>query len=328
MTARDFPLRELLQAATTVAEPTETETTAARAKLEVAISAERRALRNNWFRRWRFAAAAALLVLFAAAVVVPLLRAPSVNATLADLASATRTLEPSQLAPGEFRYSTRTSLVLGATTTAEGELLAYLLPSTREIWRDFDGNAVITTSVGNPRFFSEEAEARYYAEGFDRTDRVGQTFTETFAGISDQAVALAWPSDPESLRRTMTNEIREGESDLPESVELVELAARILLDAPSTPQLRAGVIDVLATLDEIDVTRNDDDTTTVSITYLDNDITTTDTATIDGDGQLVSETRTRDSGDDELGIPPGTFITSIDYTPPVIVSEVGERPTP
>ena len=57
-------------------------------------------------------------------------------------------------------------------------------------------------------------------------------------------------------------------------------------------------------------------------------ITTTDTATIDANGLLTRQSRTLDSGDDDLGIPPGTRIFAIDYTAPMIVGEVGERPTP
>lgn len=314
----------VLKRHTTGAEPTPEHITAARARLNAAIAAEEPSRRHR--RGLRLAAAGAAVVLAAAVAVSTLIRPPEVNAALAELATITRQIEPTELTANEYLYTTADTVDLVITAGPDNQALPYLLPRFRQFWRASDGTALVTTTVGQPSFFSTEARGAYFDAGLDRVDRIGETFTDALAGVTDPTAALAWPHDPDQLKTAMLNEIRQGGSDLPEQVQLLQLATQILRDAPTTPQLRAAVIDVLSTLDDIETTDNPDGTLTITTTYLDNQTSVTDTATLNHDGQLVAETRTLNTEQTELGIPAGTIINTARYTPPVIATTPGQTP--
>lgn len=275
----------------------------------------------------RIAVAAAVVVAVLIAL-VPLTRAPA-QAALAELAEATRDLPAEELPPGRYIYVATDQVFLGSAVVqlAEGRVgVEYLLPSTVEAWWQTD-TVQLTTTVGEPVFFDPAVEAAYYAAGLDTGDQVGQTRTETFTGVSNQLDPTRWSTDPEILTEQLQQAAENNPRSLPIEVEILELAYQLLepqLLAP--PQLRAAIIEVIASLD-LEQTRLPDGQVTAAITYQRPAFgTVTLTLTFDPAGHLIKREAVTTTGLAAAEIPPDTTYELVEQTPPAIVNDPGTRP--
>lgn len=301
-------------------DPTPGEIERARARLTVAIQAEKQATRRRTpRRRYLMRLVAAVAVAVATVVLVPVAVRQPAEAALIEIAQAARQAQPVDVPDGSFIYAESTGFNLvgreGDEFGLPGGSVAYLLPRTRRVWRSPDHQFVrLETTHGEPRFFDPAHEAAYYQLGLDRTDNIGKTIREEFTEIADPVDEIQWPTNPNDLRQTMDEYLG---SATPAPAELVDLAVNILRERSPSPPLRAAVLELLADL-PVDLIRQDDHTTTIGVTNNGRH----QTYTLSLDGQLRAETATLIDGDPSSGIPPGTQTTDIEYQPVEVIQHL------
>lgn len=321
-------LSEFLRRITGTPSPTGEERQAALGRLHQAISKETASAPRR-FRRLLPVGAMILVALVGVAALFTL-RAPRATATLLELAEAARRVDPITLTPGQ---ATRTTSEVTQLTIIPGEgvdlatdVVAYLLPVTRETWHKEDGSIVIRTTIGAPVFFDRGVEQAYYQAEHDTIDRVGESYEDAFTGGTSPIAEHDWPTDPDSLRSAMSAWVRQGGSPLPEEVQLFQLAGSILRAQPTQPALRGAILEVLATLSVTTTTDSAPETLTATITYQDDDTTLTEHLTFDKNGRLIADGTTTNTAIPELGIPADTTIAEGHYTVPGQVTWTDSRP--
>lgn len=301
----------------------------ARARLDAAIAAEIAAGHRPRSRRsLRLALGTAFLVLVGVTVYLAAWSGTPASA-LQALAQAARQVDPLDVPPGAFVYTTSERIDLGSMPGGnlpgiDDELVGYLLPTSIESWRSNDGFVQLVTTAHPPVFFDPRVEAAYYEAGLDRVDRVGDTVSETFADVGEPFAGIVWPTDPDQLLSLMRALIPQGEGQPPPEVRLLNLAATLLRGTVIEPDLRATVLEVLATLElEVDA---EDESLIVAVTYQDWALTRY-SVTFDDRGNIVAESTILSDGADMPYIPAGTIISHATYTVPVSVPDL-QRPAP
>lgn len=326
MAGRD-PLRTIFEGLVVAPSPTPRQTESARQALAAAM--QEGTTRRARSRRLVAVSVAAVLALAVALVAIaPWSRTPA-SALFAELAEATRSITPQELPTGSYVYVSSEQTVFGdnaAEVDGDFVYVNLLLPSRIEAWWQGD-TAEIETTVDQPIFFDSRSEDFYYAHDLDATDFVGETRTNVFTGIENQADPSAWSTDPDQLVVQMREDVANDPEDLPDDVKMLYLADELLapqLLAP--PALRAAILDVVSTLD-IDDRELGDGRISASIDYeLPGLGSVTTEWVFDSSGYLIERRSTSLTGDEESGIPPDTLYDLLTQAPPVIVPEPGVRP--
>ena len=263
---------------------------------------------------------AMILVVLVGLAALIMLRAPQATASLLELAEAARRVDPLTLTPGQAIHATsevtQLTIIPGEEVDLATDVVAYLLPVTRETWHKEDGSIVIRTTIGTPVFFDPAVEQAYYRTGHDEVDRVGESFEDAFTGVTSPIAEHDWPTDPDSLRSAMRAWVQQGGSPLPEDVQLFQLAGSILRAQPAPPALRGAILEVLATLSVTTTTDSAPETLTTTITYQDDHTTLTEHLTFDKAGYLIADGTTANTAIPELGIPAANTIAEGHYTAP------------
>lgn len=328
MAEHHYELSDALRRITGTPSPTGEERQAALGRLHQAINKET-APAPRRFRRLRPVAAMILVALVGVAALFTL-RAPRATATLLELAEATRRVDPITLAPGQAIHTaaqtTQLTIIPGEEISVETAFVAYLLPVTRETWHQEDGSIIIRTTVNTPVFFDQAVEQAYYQAEHDTIDRVGESYEDAFTGATSPIADHHWPTDPDSLHQAMTTWVQQGGSQLPQDVQLFQLAGSILRAQPTTPALRGAILEVLATLNLTTTHDAAAQTLTAAITYQDDQTTLTEHLTFDKNGHLISDGTTTNTAIPELGIPADTTIAEGHYTVPGQVTWTDSRP--
>lgn len=301
--------------------PTAEERELARERLRMAMADPR----SNTVRRQRRLVPVAAAI-SAVAVVVALSmfgNRSDVNASLLRLVDAAERVEQVTLAPGQATHviesTTYLMVIAGDELGIKTEVIAYLLPATRELWILPDRTVILHTTVGRPLFFDELVEDAYYEAEYDAVDKVGTTIEDAYTGVADIVREHDWPTNPGELKADILDQVRQGGSALPEEALIFQRVARIYRTHETTPQLRGALLEVLASLDVTVLNDPDSGTVSASISYPDMGGTLSDLLTFDTDGLLIAEQTTADTGIPGLGIPPGTVIASATYTVPETV---------
>ncbi|MGH8870977.1 MAG: hypothetical protein ACRDWS_03275 [Acidimicrobiia bacterium] len=304
---------ELIRREAEPAEPSEEDVHRARQRLQATILGEQK--RASPVRRW-LVPALVTAILLALVGGVAIFRSAPAEAALAEVAVAAGAASPLDIPQGSFVYtrSERVDLAIrpGAEFGLDHEFIAYLLPATREVWRQPETEFIqIRTANHNPTFFDPAAEDAYYRLGLDATDRIDQTQTEQLTDVTDPLLEEDWPTQPDALHEALRDYASQGGDERPEDIQVFDLATDLLRETDPIPQLRAAVIEVLAEL-PIELEEQSSQTITIGITYT-TPIPTKDTITLSTKGQLLAETRTLLEGDPELGIPADTIVLKVDY---------------
>lgn len=305
---------ELIRREAVPVEPSEDDVYRAQERLQAAILAEQEKGKRP-ARRWLVASlATAFLVVVAGGVA--LLRPTAAEAALAEVAEAARAATPIDVPDGSFIYtrSERADLAVrpGIEFGVDQEFVAYLLPSTREVWRQPETQFIqIRTTNHTPTFFTPDVEDAYYRLGLDRTDRLGETQTEQLTGVTDPLLNVDWPTEPDDLHEALRGYAAQGGDDRPEDAQIFDVATDLLREADPTPELRAAVLEVLRRL-PVNLLERTSQTITIGITYT-TPTSTRDTITLSHEGRLLAETSTLLESDPELGIPADTTILKVDY---------------
>lgn len=310
---------DILRSGAHATEPTSAQTERARARLEREINAERNPRAASGSKRVRRVFVAAAVAAALIVVAIPLLNTSPAQAALTEVARAARQATPLDIPEGNYITVTSEGTNLGARPGEDfgldEEFVAYLLPTTREIWRQPSERFFsIRTTVGKPVFFDPQTEAAYYTAGLDEDDRVGETYTEQFTDVADPIIETDWPTDPINLRRSMEAFIGDSGTDATDA-DIFILASNILREANPPPELRGAVIEVLAQL-PITLKRPTADSIALSIIDGDRELA----MTLTSQGNLLAETITLLEPDSMLGIPAGTVLTNVTYKLPSVVN--------
>ena len=296
-----------------------------RARAEARLAAAMREERPHTRRRWIAVAGAAVVVFIVGLLVVSGVGSGSrVSAAIEEIAEAIEEVSPLSVGDTEFVYTKSETRALGVVprdalgdVSYEEEYLVYLLPKTRETWRGTDGGLQVRETVGEPVFFSENAETVYYRAGLDEIDRVGETATETFidSDIED------WPTDPDALDAAI-RDVMVTNRGLPEDVEYLDVAVDILRVPLQPPEVRQTVVRLIGELDGLQLVESTTEAVTLSVEYVHREVRTRLTFTITNDGYLSFEQGTNLTADQEYGIPGGTVTWQAEYSQPIVVDSL------
>ncbi len=324
----DTRLRELLTEIAPPPEIAEDQIVAARAALHAAY---RGGVPTRPSRRWQpsfaWATAAVAAVVVAAALLLPG-SSPPVDASLAEIARATRDLEPEQLPVGAFVYSHEEATGLATSQIEEAEReLFYLLPTKTELWVQGATELRVTT-VGTPSFFDTDDEAAYYAGGLDLDDEVGKTRTERFGDVANVTDITKWSDDPATLRDQLGAELAKAvDPVLGEEVRLILLVEELLvpsLNAP--PQLRAALIEIVGSRN-FDTSKLADGSVVVSVAYEDLGLgKLLQELEFDSEGYMRGSRLIALEPGPALSLPPDTVIAQSTWSRPYVVDGPGILP--
>jgi hypothetical protein len=273
----------------------------------------------------RLVGSVAVLVLIAVVVVSQIGRPGAAEAAFSEIARVAETVDPLSIPAQHYSYSRSEQIVgvvdpVDAFDGARDRPLAYLIPETREMWVGEDGTVQLRTTARTPQFFNAQDETDYYTAELDAQDNIGETVTETFTGITSIVDERQWPTAPDELEATIVSLLPESYAR-PLDVEILDSALDLIREPATPPSLRAAALQVIAGLDLTLTERTSDGGGTFTITY-DTPQRTTMTITINGQGQLLSESATLPDGDPTLGIPAGTVINQATYNPTEIVNNL------
>lgn len=268
--------------------------------------------------RWAVLTASAAAIIIVSLAVTSL-RPTSAQAALLQIAVAAERTDPLMIPPGQYAH-TRSEAVNLAITPSSAERpnsIAYLLSTTREVWISSAGITHITTATDRPTFFDPGDEAAYYAAGYDKVDGVGDTVTETFEGATTILTERSWPTVPEQLQDTIV-ELIPANHERPLDVEILDIALDLIREVGPDPALRAAAVQVIAGL-ETKIVQQTTNQAIFALSYTTPDDITI-TFSLDANGNLLNEMDTDNDGDPNLGIPPGTRISAISYSPTTITN--------
>lgn len=296
-------------------------------RVDAAIEDERRVRQGRKPRKRILVWAASVAVVIAGtSVVLQTARVSPAAATLEAIARAAEAADPLTITDAEFLYTRSEIQARSVVHSAglgdvpyEGDVLVYLLSSTRETWFGSDGTVQIRTTVRDTSFFTDEDEAAYYAAGLDQQDNLGTTETLT---VSDPG-RDDWPTDPDQLDETIRQRMSQDRG-LPETVEYLNVALNIIREVYITPELRATTLRLIADLDGLkhDPTESGKGPAAFHIEYLDQGVLTRFTLHIDSQGYLRFEERLNLGPDTSLGTPAHSPVFRADYTRPTITHDL------
>lgn len=286
----------------------------------IATDLERREHRSRRSLRGMLAAAAVAVAMMMIAGPM-LLRSPA-QAALTEFAVAARQATPLEVPRGSFIHSKsqRRDLVVrpGEDFGLSRDFVAYLLPTSRQVWRDpAEAFIRINTAIGRPEFFDSDVEVAYYAAGLDQADQVGENVIEELTEVTDPVIETVWPVDPDRLLESMTSFVIARRSSTADAGQLIDLAADILRETNPSPDLRSAVLHVISQ-QPVDLEERTARTVTVSYGGTDRRID----LTLSSKGHLLSERVTLLEADPELGLPRGTVISHADHAESRIVADL------
>src|SRR5690606_19359203 len=125
-------------------------------------------------------------------------------------------------------------------------------------------------------------------------------------------VETPWPESPDQPHRQIIDAIGRGDTANTSSFMLFDFAIDMLAE-PVTPPVRGAVIELLATLDLKEVTRNADGSVRLRIEDHDG-VSTRHTIVLRADGTLQSREIMLLEADPELGLPTATVTSSVTYS--------------
>lgn len=319
-------IERLLRQLTGRPSPTKRERAAAEADLRALISqAAPQPPTPRWWRSWKLATAtatvAALAVLVVVLVVVPAIRPSPAQAGLTELAQAVELFDIDVLPAGTYAYTkselTDLAILPGGAFELDDEFIAYLVPSTREIWRDNQGTVQIRTTNHQPLFFSPFTEQAYYQAGLDQRDEIDLPVTLTAAGATSEIEETPWSNEPDQLRQQMLDHVHQSGSDLPDQIQVFNLASNLLTETGAQPPLRAAILRVLSTLD-LELVEQ----TSTRLTLAATSPRSRYTVTLDQTGNLIEATETVIQSDPQTGIPAGTVVHQATYQPVTTITQL------
>lgn len=313
---------ELIRQETVAAEPSKDDYRQARQRLQAAILREQQ--RRGRQVRWLVPTLATLLLVLVVGGVA-LFRSSPAEAALAEVAEAARAATPLEVPHGSFIYtrSERLDLAIrpGIEFGLDDEFVAYLIPSTREVWRQPDTEFIqIRTTNHPPVFFDRIVDDAYYQQGIGETDQLGETQHEQLTGVADPLLQIDWPTQPDALHEALREYATQGGDERPEAVQIFDLATDLLREANPTPELRASVVEVLARL-PVELVEQTGETITIGITYP-TPMQTRDTITLGSEGELLAEKSILLEGDPQLGIPADTTILKVEYKETLVTDDL------
>jgi len=310
---------DILREAVPEPTPSKRQTEAARDALQQAIAVERQSRTTPVGARFlpRVAVASAVFILAVVSLSLVLSRDDSATATLQEIAQAARQAEPADI-PAEgflFRESLERNLRIlpGSELGLDREFVAYSLGTERSIWRNPQARFVQTRIVNRDPVFYDDAAARgYRSHGMADVDALDQRVIRRFTDVVDPILETPWSESPEQLRSQIVHAIGRGDPDSTSSFMLFDFAIDMLAE-PITPSVRGAVVELLATLDLDQVTRNADGSVRLQIEDHDG-LSTRHTIVLRADGTLASREIQLLEANPELGLPAGTVTSSGTYS--------------
>jgi hypothetical protein len=305
---------ELIRREAVPSEPSDEDYRRARQRLEAAILQENRR-RERQVPRWIVPAIASLLLVLVVGG-VSLFRPSQAEAALAEIAEAARQAKHSDIPEGSFIYSRSERLDLairpGIEFGLDEEFVGYLIPSSREVWRQPDNEFIQIRAINHtPIFLDPDLEDLYYQLDLDKTDQLGETQLEKLTGVADPLLEEDWPTQPNALHEALREHVSQSGDERPEAAQIFDLATDLLREANPSPELRAALVEVLAAL-PVELIEQTGETITIAITYT-SPTHTRDSITLDHDGVLLAEESTLLEDDPQLGIPADTTILKVIY---------------
>lgn len=294
----------------------------ARQKLELAI-AELGRLQTRRRQRvlvWGLSFA----VVFAGVAFVLLAAQPSeARAAIEEIADLAEVIDPLAATDTTFIYTRSSSSALTEDPkealggiTIKGDSLLYLSKSLRETWYGSEGTVQIRTTYLQPTFFSDADRDAYFAAGLDRRDEIGQTRTVTVHLPIEE-----WPHDSDALDRAIRDQMV-ADRGLPETIEYLDVALGIVGESFATPQVRASTLRLIARLEGIQLVDPPSETLTFAVDYVDKDVETRLTITLDRNGFLRHQRVLNVTADGQLGLPPATAIYEAEFAEPLITNSL------
>jgi hypothetical protein len=314
-----FDPLDILRDAVPDATPNQRQTKAARAALQQAIATERQSrtppVGARLLPRVAFASVVFLLAIVSLSLVLS--RGDSATATLQEIAQAARQAEPADIPAEGFllRESLERNLRIlpGSELGVDRQFVAYSIETERSIWRNPQARFVQMRIVNrDPWFYDDEVAQGYVNEGMSDVDTLGQPVTERFTDVVDPILETPWSESPHQLRSQIIDAIGRGDTANTTSFMLFDFVIDMLTE-PITPPVRGAVIELLATLDLNQVTRNTDGSVRLQIEDH-NGMPTRHTIVLRADGTLLSREIVLLAADPELGLPAGTVTSSATYS--------------
>lgn len=263
--------------------------------------------------------AAGIMLMVVVLIAVQVGRVTPAAGALIEIADAARFVDPLEVPQQGYAYTQSQVVTLMVDAMPDGVPIGYLLPTERETWIGTEGFVQIRTTVAEPVFFTTEANDAYYQTGLDRIDRVGETYTETFSGVLGLLDEREWPTDPAELSHTIRSL-----PGISSDADIIDVAIDLIRESLAPPELRAAVLELMATLNLRLVEQTEDKTTFEHSAG--GDTPSVYRFTLSSNGQLLEESETLTAGDPQLGIPSGTEVLVIVYQPTVITANL-QSPT-
>lgn len=243
------------------------------------------------------------------------------TAAFEELAAVAANSEPVVVTDAEFSYVRIRATALVATEVNEaGERLVYLLPKDTERWTSPGGRQQVEVAVGQPQFFDDADESRYYAAGLDQVDGVGSTESAAYSGVEDPASTRDWPTDSAALE-----ELIRSLPGIAADAEVAEEILDLVRATTASPELRSAALEVLGNLD-IELVTKSDEAYEFSILSVTQDPATTLVFVFDDDANLVAEQRSLAEPHPVLSLPAGTLLYDARFEGAAVVERSGQRP--
>jgi len=234
-------LDQLLRASFPALEATSEELSQAEGVYRARIAASGRAVRPTG--RW-IASTAAVAAMIVVVVAVLAVRPDPVQATLAEIARAARTVDIVSLGSGEAYLTESTAVEATTIHLEDGSLLAYRITERRRAWVDVTGRMVIETTRTDPMFDTGADERTYFDSGLDEWDHLGETQITAAEGVVQKALELDWPTDADALLRFVRSQ-----PQVSTDTDAADLLLALITESPAGPELRAATIGALGRLD-------------------------------------------------------------------------------
>jgi hypothetical protein len=160
-------------------------------------------------------------------------------------------------APTGFLYTRLRATTLTTSDPAPG--YSFLVSEVVEQWTAADGSGRIRSRSGAPVFAGPRDEQRWRAAGSPALapgtpagdERLGpRELTATPPGGENLPPTRELPTDVDELLATL-DRAAEQSSDVPAEAKIFELAAAVLIQSGASPQLRAALYEVVASLDGV-----------------------------------------------------------------------------
>ncbi|MGA7097861.1 MAG: hypothetical protein WB245_09870 [Acidimicrobiia bacterium] len=254
-----------------------------------------------------------------------LFRPSAAEATLSDIAQAARRAAPGEIPAGSFGYTRSEHVDLitrpGTDFDMEEDNVAYLLSSTREVWRSpAERYFQLRTTAHTAEFFDPTAETAYYRAHVNEADGLGTIRIEEFTDVTDDLIETSWPTESDELQQAM-----EDYAGSASTFDLVSLGAEILGETNPSPALRGAIVEVFTMLPDLAVDKDED---SVVVSAVDDPVSERVSVTLSGQGDLLAVRVVTIAGYPSMGIPAGTLISQTEYVGRKVVADLPDVPYP